>query len=68
LFFAAGSDPALVDLWDEVRSVIGGTSKSVKQRPAGLDPIGIIPAITLAECSHCDLYESIEILCALIGN
>jgi hypothetical protein len=29
-----------MDLWDKVRSLISDTSMSVKERLAGLDPIG----------------------------
>jgi hypothetical protein len=37
---AAGESGALMDLWDKVRSLISDTSMSVKERLAGLDPIG----------------------------
>jgi hypothetical protein len=40
LCFAAGDDPGLVDLWDSVRALISDTSRSVKERLAGLDTLG----------------------------
>jgi hypothetical protein len=40
LCFAASDDSGLVDLWDSVRVLISDTSKSVKERLAGFDPIG----------------------------
>ena len=36
----AGENGSLMDLWDSVRALISDTSKSVKERLAGLDPIG----------------------------
>jgi hypothetical protein len=37
---AAGENGPLMDLWDSVRALISDTSKSVKERLAGLDPLG----------------------------
>jgi hypothetical protein len=37
---AAGENGALMDLWDSVRVIISDTSKSVKERLAGFDPLG----------------------------